>query len=120
MTEIIALLAIIPFIWELKNFINPSAYDELATTVSDQLKTGEIRPENTGFMWFNLFYFIWIICGLFTKMWPMFLTLILISFLNAKFTKNKTDVGQRIRARRIDSLFSGLLVASILYFYYFF
>jgi hypothetical protein len=119
MTEIIALLGIIPLLWELKNFINPSAYDELTTSVSEQLKRGEMRPENSGFIWFNLFYFIWTISGLFTKMWPLFLTLIFLSFLSANFTKIKTDVRQRIIGRRIDALFSVVIISFILFYYFF-
>lgn len=95
--------SIIFFLHELKCFINPISIDEQLKRIKESVKNGYIEKHDRLFIIFNLIYGAWGIIGLFTPIWPLFLSLFFLSIIQSQTSKLE-DSKKRLRSRRLDSL----------------
>jgi hypothetical protein len=118
MLNIFILLSLIFIIHELLVLISPHNYDKQILKIKKDVSNGFINPNDRSFIIFNLIYFIWSIVGLFTQMWPYFIILFAFSYISGMKIRNCDETIKRLRHRRIDSLISILIIASIVISYF--
>jgi len=114
MLNIFILLSVIFIIHETIVAINPSKIDKQVESISKDIKSGYLNPNDRPFMIYNLFYFIWTVIGLFTNYYPIFLGLILVGLTSSFFNKKTNIVITRLRLRRLDSTICILLLTLLL------
>jgi hypothetical protein len=106
----------IPFLFfEFSVLILPDRYTMYLKDIKDNIKENKIEFEDRAFIAFNFFYFIWTIIGLFTSLWPYFLSITLLSIINFIASKIISSDINIIRWRMIDSLLTIIIIIGLLF-----
>jgi hypothetical protein len=111
-------LSIIFLIFEIRNFIYPSKYDDESKRIKENIKRGVLEPGDKPFMIFNLLYFVWSIIGLFSPFSIPFIGLLVIGLISSRLNKDASEK-ERITGRRVDAAFSSIILLIITYFFWF-
>ena len=115
---------------ELRNFLNPkiSLAKKIAMRVlQKQLKEYGTQEEQSTrakmfikLLVFDIKYTIWLLIGLFTAQWALFVSILLLSWVTAKIIKSAfPDVVKMVSIIRIDALISFLIILTILIKHFF-
>lgn len=114
MINILIVTSLIFLINEIKTFIWPEKYHKRVKKIKDDIKEGFLNPKHRPFITLHLFYFIWSVIGLFTNLWPIFLSFILFSISTSIINnKIKRDINL-IRLRRLDSFISIIFIITLI------
>lgn len=118
MENIIISLSFLFLFYELTLLFRPLKYDRQLSRIKDDIKQGFLNPNDRGFIVFGLIYLAWSIFGLFTYLWPVFLSIIVTGYLSSKVSSNLELEKSRVRWRVIDSLVSSIFLLILIFIHY--
>jgi hypothetical protein len=103
-------------IWEVYELGDMPARLKMAASIRDTIKRkGTLTKKEGQFLIFEMFYFAWVVAGLFTHEWPFFAGIVVLSIISSILLQKKKLT---LSWLEVDALLSVLLLVAIPVFKY--
>jgi hypothetical protein len=89
-------------------------YHRYLDEVVSRAKNRRYLDKDKPFIFFQFFYTVWTIIGLFTSHWPLFLSIIFLSTISSIISKSIVDEEGKVKMRRSDAVLTTILLITLL------